>query len=70
MKIYEWVESIKEGLMNAAYVAPSGRPPNVRGADIKNQIHQRIRDNLRISTDEISSEISISHEKYVHKNGL
>jgi hypothetical protein len=37
-------------------------------SEVKEQIHQRIRDNLRVSTDEIASEISKNRRKKPYKN--
>jgi hypothetical protein len=45
-------------------------PPGVSCFEIKEQFDQRIRDNLKFITDEISSEMNISHGKKRYKNGL
>jgi len=61
-KVYELAEIHKGG--RTSDNACSGRPSNVKPLEIKEQIYQRIRDNLT------ASEIAISHGKKRCKIGL
>ena len=60
-KVYEWVERFKNGRDNVSDEKRSGRPVIVATETVKQQIEQRIRDNRRVTIDEIAVEFHMSH---------
>jgi len=60
-KIYGWSEMFKGWRTRFVREESSGRSSIVKCVEVKEKIHQHIRENLGINIDEISSESSIGH---------
>jgi hypothetical protein len=67
-KLYEWVEESKEQRITV-HDDSSWRPSTITCVEVKEQVDQRIRNNLRISTDETISNENQSCRN-ICKNGL
>jgi hypothetical protein len=58
-EVYEWVKILRVGRLYV-YNALSGCPFTVTCVEVKEQIHQHIRDNRRKGIDETETEMRIS----------